>query len=253
MIFIAAAIAVLIVSVRLGGFSHWFSNFSTHSAAASGTQEVRFLKQESGKQGNVGEKKQINLQPEYVSFSGSLSASVQEVEPTASGIESTSKTKDLVAQYEEKLVKDANNGKLHFYLATTLLKAGREPDAIFHYSEAIRLDGSNHIALNNMAWIRASHPDPRFRNGIEAVRLAKQACELTGYKQSDCLDTLAIAYAEAEQFTEAISTAEKALELAKSANQKAVVDEIQGHLALFRAGKPYRDSARPAAPPVSDR
>ena len=245
---------MVLVGAWLGGFSFWFLNPATHSSAASGTQEVRFLKQESGKQGNVGERKQITMQPEYVSFSGSLSGSVQEVEPSASDKDSNSKTEKLIAQLEEALVKNPNNGETHYFLAMAQCKAGRMSEGIFHYSETIRLDGSNHVALNNLAWIRATHTDPKLRDGTEAVRLAKRACELTRYKEFAYLDTLAIAYAEAQQFTEAISTAEKALELAKSTNQQAVADEIQGHLKLFRAGKPFREAAPLAAPAqVSDR
>jgi serine/threonine-protein kinase len=172
---------------------------------------------------------------------------------SASGKATTSKSKDLITQFEEELAKNPNNAKAHFLLASALLNAGRESDAIFHFSETVRLDDSNYIAMNNLAWIRASHPDPKLRDGAEAIRWAKRACELTEYKVFICVDTLAIAYAEAQQFTEAISIGEKALELAKSTNQKAVADEIQGHLVLFRAGKPFREAAPSAAPPVSER
>ena len=132
-------------------------------------------------------------------------------------------------------------------MAAALLEGDRQADAIFHFSETIRLDGSDYVSLNNLAWIRASHPDSRLRDGAEATRLARRACELTGYKDPYSLDTLAIAYAETGQFNEAIATAEKALELAKSTNQQDLVDEFQGHLVLFRAGKPFREAAPPAA------
>ena len=201
----------------------------------------------------MGETKQITMQPVYVSFSGSLSGSVQEVESSASDKDSNSKTEKLIAQLEEALARDPNNSRLHFFLAAALLKGDRQADAIFHYSEVVRLDGSDYVALNNLAWIRASHPDSRLRDCAESIRLAGRACELTGYKDPFSLDTLAIAYAEAQQFTEAISMAEKALELANSTNQQAVADEIQGHLVIFRAGKPFREAAPLAAPAVSDR
>lgn len=61
------------------------------------------------------------------------------------------------------------------------------------------------------------------------------------------LDTLAAAYAEAGRFAEAVATAEEAVALAKSAQQPALADDIQSHLALYRAGKSYREPARPAS------
>ena len=249
MILIAGAMTAVLVMARRGGFSHWFSNPATHSTAVPGTKELYAPKQEYGNQGNLREPKSITLEP----LSARLTGSVQEMALPASGKDTTSKSQDLFTQFEEELAKNPNNAKAHFLFGSALLNAGRESDAIFHFSETIRLDDSNYIAMNNLAWIRASHPDPKLRDGAEAIRLAKRACELTEYKIYICVDTLAIAYAEAQQFTEAISTAEKALELANSANQQAVADEIQGHLVLFRAGKPFREVARPAAPTLSDR
>jgi len=51
----------------------------------------------------------------------------------------------------------------------------------------------------------------------EAVRLAERACELTHYDEPLFIGTLAAAYAEAGRFSEAVTTAEKAEQLATSA------------------------------------
>jgi hypothetical protein len=45
---------------------------------------------------------------------------------------------------------------------------------------------------------------------IEALSLARRACELTGYKHPGFLATLAVACAAAGRFEEAVSTAQKA-------------------------------------------
>ena len=55
------------------------------------------------------------------------------------------------------------------------------------------------------------------------------------------LDNLAAAYAESGRFGEAIETAEKALKLALATNQQQLADEIKEHLALYKAGQPYRE------------
>lgn len=53
--------------------------------------------------------------------------------------------------------------------------------ALADYAEAIRLDPNNGWPVNNAAWLRATAVDARFRNGREAVELAKKACELVGW------------------------------------------------------------------------
>ena len=46
------------------------------------------------------------------------------------------------------------------------------------------------------------------------------------------------------QFPIRLRTAEEAISLAKAAKQQALVDEIQGRLELYRAGKPYREQEK---------
>ena len=48
----------------------------------------------------------------------------------------------------------------------------------------------------------------------------------------------------ADRFDKAVETAEKAFELARSANQQQLVNEIKVHLELYRIGQPYREPIR---------
>ena len=59
-------------------------------------------------------------------------------------------------------------------------------------------------------------------NGAEAVHLAERACELAHYGQPLFIGTLAAAYAEAGRYPEAVTTAEKAEQLATSARLKKI-------------------------------
>lgn len=54
-------------------------------------------------------------------------------------------------------------------------------------------------AMNTLAWILATDPDPAIRDVDEAVKVASRACEQDGWKNSRYLNTLAIAYAEADK------------------------------------------------------
>ena len=124
----------------------------------------------------------------------------------------------------------------------TLGQSGRTREAIAQYREALRLNPNLAWALNNLAWVLAASPDDEFRNGAEAVRLAERACELTHYGEPLFIGTLAAAYAESGRFPEAVTTAEKAEQLATSAGLTAVAAKTRQLLELYRAGKPYHES-----------
>ena len=51
------------------------------------------------------------------------------------------------------------------------------------------------------------------------------------------LRTLAVAYAENHQFAEAIAAAERAIQLAQAAEDRALADDIGRYLEVFRSGK----------------
>ena len=90
--------------------------------------------------------------------------------------------------------------------------------------------------FNQMAWIRATAPDPDVRNGRQAKECATRACELSEWQEPGFLDTLAAACAECGEFDDAVRWQEKAIELAP----EAAADEFRVRADLYRGGKPYR-------------
>jgi tetratricopeptide (TPR) repeat protein len=95
-------------------------------------------------------------------------------------------------------------------------------------------------ALSDRAWLRATCPDPSFRNGRQAIKDAKAACGIMSWDDEDMIDTLAAAYAEVGDFHSAVSYEEKALATKGiSANDSNV---FQSHLALFKQHQPVRSS-----------
>ena len=64
-----------------------------------------------------------------------------------------------------------------------------------------------------LAWIYASCPDRRFRDGPKAVELARRACELSDGKNAVCRQTLADAYLEVGDRTHAAEELRAVLEL----------------------------------------
>ncbi len=123
------------------------------------------------------------------------------------------------------------------------MKSGRTVLAMEKYRQALRLDPNRLVALNNLAWILATHPKADVRNGTEAVKLAQRACELTSYKEAGVVGTLDAAWAEAGQFDKAIETAQKTCELALAEDKKDLAATAKARLRLYQAGRPYHEAS----------
>jgi hypothetical protein len=111
------------------------------------------------------------------------------------------------------------------------------------YRQAVSLQPGSSVALNNLAFLLATAPDPTLRDGVEAVKYAQQACLLTGYSNAATLSTLAAAYAEAGRFDEAVASTEKACKVAADQTQPAVLEENLHLLDLYRRKQAYHQSA----------
>jgi len=99
-------------------------------------------------------------------------------------------------------------------------------------------------ALNNLAWLLAASPQTSLRNGSKAVELAQRANQLTGGENLTVLHTLAVAYAEAGRFGDAIRSIQKAIELAQAVGQKDLARQFNGELKLFEAGLPFHQESK---------
>ncbi len=175
--------------------------------------------------------------------------------------------------YQHALDVTRNNYMAHFGIAGRLYKLGRLNEAIYHYLEAVRIRPGftptyvnlsaalyetgrvdEAIArledvlrlkpdlpgpMNNLAWYLAASEKTAAHNPDRAIRLAQKACELTNYENPAMLDTLAVAFASAGKFSQAIETAEKALGLCRTSQQKTIKNDIESRLVLYKAGKPY--------------
>lgn len=140
------------------------------------------------------------------------------------------------------------NHALHFLLGKALGAQGRDAEGLAHMRLAVRLKPDWAMALNELAWILAGHPDAAVRNGAEAVTLAERACELTQRKQPHMIGTLAAAYAEAGRFEDAVRTAQEAIQNATAAGLNEIVARNQALLELYRASRAYHLPANGEVP-----
>lgn len=148
-------------------------------------------------------------------------------------------------QLEAAIKLSPDNAEARQNLAEIYLRQKQIKPAIAEYKRALELKPDWPPVLNNLAWFLATHPDAGIRDGAGAVQLALRACDLTSRTNIWFLQTLAAAYAEAGEFTNATVTAEKALTLATDSGLVPLVDTFRQRLELYRTGKPLRDSASP--------
>ena len=139
------------------------------------------------------------------------------------------------------------NAETRLQYAGLLYQSGDAREAISQYRQALSSAPNLLEALNNLAWLLATTPDPSLRNGSEAVRAAERACRLTNNQSAIHLGTLAAAYAEAGRFPDAVRTAELSIQIATARGQQQIVAMNQQFLNLYRAGKPWHQPL-PAKP-----
>lgn len=143
----------------------------------------------------------------------------------------------------------ANSWMAHGNLALSLNRAGQFESAAVHFAEAARLNPNDELVCNNLAMMLASCPEAKCRDGKKAVEAATRACVLTDWKEAEFLDTLAAACAEAGDYSAAIKWQKRALEILTDERNRAI---FRTRLALYEAGKPYREPVRGPAPTEPD-
>lgn len=154
----------------------------------------------------------------------------------------------------EKAIRDWNEGLGLYPEDAEALRArgfsyqnlGQFTKAIESYRESLRHAPKQSDVLNQLAWILAVCPDESARNGREAVKAAKEACELTNWQSSQFIDTLAAAFAEVGDFSSAVKYQKQAVKLGNT--NEVVVGQMKGRLLLFEKNQAFRE-AKNASPP----
>lgn len=122
-------------------------------------------------------------------------------------------------------------------------------DALADFDKAIEVLPDAHFPyLYRAAFLRECE-DLSLRNVERAIQDATRACELTEWKDRECLAALAACHAEAGDFAKAVEWQAKAVEAAPG--DWKVMYEVD--LELFRAGKTLRQrEAVQEAPAASE-
>ena len=160
------------------------------------------------------------------------------------------KTPEAISQWQQALHVQPNYAEAHGHLAIALEQTHSVREAIEHYEQALRVEPDYVMAQNNLAWLLATLAPAEGGDPVRAVGLAERACKLTSDRVAPYLDTLAAAYAATGRFTNAVATAQAAVDLARSSGQAQVVSEIEARLELYRAHRPYQTPTSEPSPPA---
>jgi tetratricopeptide (TPR) repeat protein len=155
---------------------------------------------------------------------------------------------DALHQYDKALAELAiarqlnpNDATLHLDAARVLFKLGLDADGMAEFEAALRLETGNFTTIATVAHYLAANENASSRDGTNALLLARKANKLSGGIQPMVLDILAMAYAETGDFTNAVTCAQNAVELASQANLKST-EAIRQRLELYKHGQPWRES-----------
>ena len=150
--------------------------------------------------------------------------------------------RDSLALFAHASAVTKDNYMVDNYLGSEMRRRGQIEQALVLYERAVQFDPNYARGLNSIAWLLATVDRADLRNPKKAEDYAWRACELTDFKNSGYLDTLAAAYAAQGKFSAAVSTQEAALELTPEVRKK----EMQDRLQLYKQRKPYIETLKPS-------
>ena len=147
-----------------------------------------------------------------------------------------------IGNYKQALALKSDYPVPHYWLGIVLRSKGETEEALAHLREAVRLKGDWLAAVNLLAWALATTADLDDKHRAEALTLAEQAVAMSKQQSPVALDTLAATYASLGRFEEAVTAAEKSLQLIPSDQHKQTAEQMRARLELYRKRQPYVES-----------
>jgi tetratricopeptide (TPR) repeat protein len=138
---------------------------------------------------------------------------------------------------------DKKDFDLYRHRGDAYLNIGKHAEAIKDYEEAYKLKPDDSGLLNNFAWVLATSPDEKIRDGKRSIEMGLKACKLTGFEKSHILSTLAAGYAETADFDNAIKYSQQAVERAPNDPEVTAEtkEQLNKELDNYKHKKPVRE------------
>lgn len=147
---------------------------------------------------------------------------------------------EAIEHSEEALRIRPNDADAQNNLGLAMLQTGDTKRAVTHLEKALEINPGHMNAEVNLAWVLATSPDDSLRNGARAVQLAEDVTNRAGHPNAIVLRTLAAAYAEVGRFSDAIQTAQQAIEQAKATANDGLAADLEKNIAAYKSNQPIR-------------
>ena len=170
----------------------------------------------------------IKLDPTFVSALNNRGHAHAKLADYEKAIEDFSRSLELFPGY----------AAAHYNRGNAWYKKEEYKKALVDFHRAHELDPLNSDATLNLAWIYASCPITKYRDGKRALELTSQALDLISKPDLFSIETLAASYAQLGQFDLAIRWERRALSKANSDEERKECSRI---INLYLKHLPYRE------------
>ena len=150
---------------------------------------------------------------------------------------------EALAEFSTAQKLDATAATPRLEAAKVLFKLGRDAEGVEEFRAAVRLAPDDYPTLATVAHYLAANENAAARDEKNSLPLALKANELSGHRQPMVFDILGMALAANGDFTNAVTCAQNALDLATAAQLKRT-EPIQTRLELYKKNLPWRESFR---------
>jgi tetratricopeptide (TPR) repeat protein len=152
----------------------------------------------------------------------------------------TGKTAEAIELVKQALKIDPESVDSYLNLGTFLNQSGRRAEAITTFKQGLELAPDDSRFPYQLAWLLAASPEPKLRDGKEALRLVELIRTPAQLNNPVYLDLWAAALAETRQYPQAYETASRAYVLALLQKKQELAGEIEARQKLYQTQKPYR-------------
>jgi len=162
------------------------------------------------------------------------------------------KLAEAADRFAEAVRLDPESKEARYNLGLALAQRGDPAEAAGQFAEALRIDPAFAEAArqaSRIAWVLATDPDARTRDGALALRLSRVASAATSDRDPETLDALAASLAETGDYDGAVTTAHRAATMAEAMGREDLAAAISARARIYGTHRPYREDREPTAPP----
>ncbi|WP_197442639.1 tetratricopeptide repeat protein [Lignipirellula cremea] len=149
----------------------------------------------------------------------------------------TGKSREAIADFDKVIQLNPQDALAYNNRGFNYQQLGEFKKALADYAKTNELAPSYSLAHQNRAWLLATCPDEKIRDGKQALESGENACRISEYRSPYDVKSLAAAYAEIGDFENAVKWQTKVVTLLNDEDSRQIEREI---LKMYADKKPYR-------------